>query len=105
MRERRSQNKDSAIGFVELLLNNADKIWHRCSHYRYCVERFNDKESKAKIQTAIQYLVFLLIEIRNIFKEIPEQIQPLYEKVSTHVSKKLGADFIDNMKGAIPTDE
>lgn len=99
------QNENVALDFVELLLNDADKIWRRSSHYMYCVEQFDDKESEAKVQATIQYLVFLLVEIKGILKEIPERIKALYEKVSMHVSKKFGKDFIDNIKGALLTDE
>lgn len=100
-----TQDKAAAIDFVELLLNDANKIWRRCSHYIYCVEQFSDKESEAKVQVAVQYLAFLLIEIKGIFKEIPEQIKSLYERISMHVSKKFGKDFIDNIKGALLADE
>ena len=100
-----AQNKDIAIDFVGLLLADADKIWRRCSHYMYCVERFDDKDSEAKVQATVQYLVFLLVELKGIFKEIPERIKALYEKVSMHVSKKFGKDFIDKIKGALLTDE
>lgn len=100
-----TQDKAAAIDFVELLLNDANKIWRRCSHYMYCVERFSDKESEAKVQVAVQYLAFLLVEIKGIFKEIPEQIKSLYERISMHVSKKFGKDFIDNIKGALLADE
>ena len=100
-----AQNKDVAIDFVELLLTDADKIWRRCSHYMYCVERFDDKDSEAKLQAAVQYSAFLLVELKGIFKEIPGQIKALYEKVSMHVSKKFGKDYIDGIKGALLADE
>ena len=71
----------------------------------HCVERFDDKESEAKLQATVQYLVLLLVRLKGIFKEIPERIQPLYERISMHVSKKFGKDFIDNIKGALSADE
>ena len=100
-----TQNEDVAIDFVEILLNNAEKIWRRSSHYMHCVERFDDKESEAKVQATVQYLVLLLVRLKGIFNEIPERIQPLYERISLHVSKKFGKDFIDNIKGALLSDE
>ena len=100
-----TRNKDVAIDFVEMVLNNAEKIWRRSSHYMHCVERFNDKESEVKVQATVQYLVLLLVKLNGIFKEIPERIQPLYERISMHVSKKFGKDFIDNIKGALLADE
>ena len=71
----------------------------------YCVEQFDDKESEAKVQATIQYLVFLLVEIKGILNEIPERIKTLYEKVSMHVSKKFGKDFIDSIKGNLLIDD
>ena len=71
----------------------------------YCIEQFNDKESEVKVQATVQYLVFLLVELKGIFKEIPERIKPLYESVSMQVSKKFGKDFIDTIKGALLADE
>ena len=100
-----SQDENVAVDFVELLLNDADKIWRRSSHYMYCVEQFDDKESEAKVQATIQYLVFLLVEIKGILNEIPERIKTLYEKVSMHVSKKFGKDFIDSIKGNLLIDD
>lgn len=101
----KTRNEDVAIDFVEMLLNNAEKIWRRSSHYMHCVERFDDKESESKVQATVQYLVLLLVRLKGIFKEIPERIQPLYERISMHVSKKFGKDFIDNIKGALSADE
>ena len=100
-----SQNENVALDFIELLLKDADKIWRRSAHYRYCIEQFDDKESEEKVQATVQYLVFLLVKIKEILNEIPERIKTLYEKVSLHVSKKFGKDFIENIKGALLTDE
>lgn len=100
-----SQNKDITIDFIELLLKDADKIWRRSAHYRYCIEQFYDKESEAKVQATVQYLVFLLVEIKGILNEIPERIKTLYEKVSLHVTKKFCKDFIEKVKGTLLADE
>ena len=100
-----TQNKDVSIDFVELLLNDADKIWRRCSHYMYCIEQFNDKESESRVQAAVQYLMLLLVELKSVFKEIPERIKPLYKKISMHMSKEFGEDFVNNIQGVLLANE
>ena len=96
-----AKGKDVAIGFAEMLLNDAERIWRRGSHYRYCIEKYEDKESEMKVEATVQYLAFLLIGLKEIFNEIPDQIKLLYEKVSMHLTKNFGKDFIDKIRAAV----
>ena len=87
-----------AIDFVELLLYDADRIWRRCSYYRYCSEVLDDRTSKIKVEMTVQYLSFLLTQLNEYFEEIPACIKPIYEKTSMNLMKYYSKNFFNNIK-------
>ena len=96
-----SEHRDAAIDFAMIVLENAVSIWRKGTHYRFLVERFNDEEARVKSESILRYLVLLLYDLENTFKDgIPKKIQGLYENIRKSIYKHFGSKMIQEIKSS-----
>lgn len=96
-----SEHRDAAIDFAMIVLENAVSIWRKGTHYRFLVERFNDEEARVKSESILRYLVLLLYDLENTFKDgIPKKIQGLYENIRKSIYKHFGNKMIQEIKSS-----
>ena len=84
-------HRESAISFTKLVLEDAHTVWRRGEYYRQVLASINpgDRECLRKTEDIQQYVVYLTSFVKKIYTDIPDEIQPAYNKLIKTISSNI----------------
>ncbi len=89
---------EASVMFSKMVVENCIKIWRRGDYYRNVVKNIvSDPESQRREDAINQYVILTVYMIKQIYNDIPSEIQGKYNELISRITKNFTSEYISQM--------